>query len=127
MYVKHNINPKNKKTGDCAIRAVGAATKLGWDLAYEGLCRHGFMLKTAPNDTEAIHSFLIEQGFTEGIIRVPKGSKRPTVDSFAKEHPNWYSVLRVSNHITCCAYGNYLDIWDCGKSSVYKYWYKEIN
>ena len=127
MFIKHNVNPRNKKTGDCAIRAVAVATKLGWDNAYIGLSNHGFALKTAPNDVEAVHSFLIEQGFKEGIIRVPKGSKRPTVDSFAKEHPNWYSVLRVANHITCCAYGNYLDIWDCGSCAVYKYWYKEIN
>ena len=126
MYKEFNVNPKGKKTGDCAFRAVAAATGLGWDKAYEGLCAHGFALKTAPNETEAIESFLLTQGFKVGKIKVEKGSKRPTVAQFAEQHPNWYTVLRVANHITCCAFGNYVDIWDCGDCSVYKYWYKEI-
>lgn len=127
MYKKLNVNPKGKKTGDCAFRAVAAATGLGWDKAYEGLCAHGFELKTAPNEPEAIESFLLTQGFKIGKIKVEKGSKRPTVAQFAEQHPNWYSVLRVANHVTCCANGVYVDIWDCGNCSVYKYWYKEIN
>ena len=111
MYVEHNINPKNKKTGDCAFRAVAVATGLGWDKAFEGLCAAGFKLKTAPNETEAIEAFLLTQGFYVGKIRVPKGSKRPTVAQFAEQHPDWYSVLRVANHITCAGLGNYVDIW----------------
>lgn len=126
MYVEFNINPKNKKTGDCAIRAVAVATGLGWDKVYQGLATSGFLCKTAMNDVEAINHFLLSQGFKEGKVKVSKGSKRPTVDGFAKEHPNWYAVLRTAGHITCCGRGNYVDIWDCGYQSVYKYWYKEI-
>ena len=125
-YKEYNINPKNKKTGDCAIRAVAAVTGLGWDRAYEDLCKSGFKLKTAPNDVEAIEDFLLSIGFKIGKIRVIKGQKRITVKEFTEQNPNICAVLRVANHFTCCAYGNYLGIWDCGNHVVYKYWYKQI-
>lgn len=126
MFVQYNVNPRGKKTGDCVIRAVAVATGLGWDKAYEGLAASGFKLKTAMNDVEAVNDFLTSIGFKVGKIKVPKGSKRPTVKQFAMEHPNWYAVLRVANHITCSGRGNYVDIWDCGDCALYKYWYKEI-
>lgn len=128
MYVKYNINPINKKTGDCAIRAIAVATGLGLDEAYKGLSEAGFIIKSAMNDVESIQYFLVDiLGWKEGKIRITKGSKRPTVESFSREHPNIYAVLSVANHITCCGKGNYVDTWDCGDCSVYKYWYTEIN
>ena len=128
MYVNYNVNPRGKKTGDCAIRAVAVATGLGWDKAYLGLSDAGFKVKSAMNDTEAIQFFLVDMlGWKEGKVRAVKGSRRPTVDSFSRENPNIYAVLRTAHHITCCAKGNYVDIWDCGEQSVYKYWYKEMN
>lgn len=126
MYVNYNANPKHKKTSDCAIRAVAVATGLGWDKAFEGLTASAYKLKTVLNDVEAVEDFLLTQGFLIGKIKVQKGSKRPTVDEFARNNPNIYAVLRVANHITCSGRGNYVDIWDCGDKSVYKYWYKPI-
>lgn len=126
MYVNYNANPRGKKVGDCAFRAVAVATGLGWDKAYEGLCRAGFEIKAAPNDVEAVEYFLLSLGFKIGKIKVAKGSKRPTVDQFASEHPDWYCVLRVANHLVASGRGNYVDIWDSGEKSVYKYWYKPI-
>lgn len=128
MYVKYNINPINKKTVDCAIRAIAVATGLGWDEAYKGLSEAGFIIKSAMDDVESIQYFLVDiLGWKEGKIRITKGIKRPTVESFSREHPNIYAVLSVANHITCCGKGNYVDTWDCGDCSVYKYWYIEIN
>ena len=127
MYIEHNVNPRGRRTGDCAFRAVAVATGLGWDKAYQGLCETGFQLKTAPNETDAVEAFLLTQGFLIGKIKVRKGEKRPTVEQFASQHPDWYCVLRVANHLVACGRGNYVDIWDCGDKSVYKYWYKPIN
>lgn len=127
MFVNYNINPLGKKTGDCSIRAVAVATGLGWDKAFEGLTASAYRLKTVPDDTEAVEDFLVRQGFKIGKIKVPKGGKRPTVAQFAEMHPDMYVVLRVANHLTCSGRGNYVDIWDCGDKSVYKYWYKYIN
>ena len=126
MYVCKNLNPKGKKTGDCAIRAVAAATNKSWDETYIGLANIGFKNKTIINDTETVDLYLRQLGFNVGTIKVNKGGHRPTVKSFANEHPNWVCVLRVANHLVACAYGNYIDIWDSGDKSVYKYWYKPL-
>jgi len=126
MFIKHNVNPKGKKTGDCSIRAVVVATGLTWDQAYIGLAEAGLKLKTCMNDTEAIGYFLKSLGFTEGKIRIHKGERRITVEQFSEMYPNYYAVLRTAGHITVCGRGNYVDIWDCGSQAVYKYWYKEM-
>ena len=53
------------------------------------------------NDVESIQYFLVDVlGWKEGKIRITKGSKRPTVESFSREHPNIYAVLSVAHHIT---------------------------
>lgn len=125
-YVKYNVNPKGRKVGDCAIRAVAVATGLGWDEAYKQLSSAGFYYKCAMNDIEAVDIVLKDNGFKVGTIKVQKGEKRPTVSEFARNTPEWYCVLRVANHLVASGRGNYVDIWDCGDKSVYKYWYKEI-
>lgn len=125
-YVKYNINPLGKLTGDCSIRAVAVATGLSWDKAFEGLTVSAFKLKTVPDATEAVQDFLLSLGFEVGKINVSKGSKRQTVAQFAESHPNMYCVLRVAGHLVACGRGNYVDTWDSGDKAVYKYWYKPI-
>lgn len=126
MFVKYNVNPRNRKVGDCAIRAVATATGLGWDEAYKQLAAAGFLYKCSMSDVEAIDIVMQNNGFKVGTIKIHKGDKRPKVAKFAEEHPNWYCVLRVANHLVASGRGNYVDTWDSGDCSVYKYWYKEI-
>lgn len=126
MFKKLNLNPRGKKAGDCAIRAVAAATGLDWDDAYIALANAGLTLKCAMNDIDAIDLVLRDRGFELGKIRIQKGDKRPTVEEFASEHPDLICVLRVANHLVACGQGNYVDTWDSGSCAVYKYWYKEV-
>lgn len=126
MYIEYNVNPKKKKTGDCAIRAVSVASGLSWDAAYKGLAASGFLLKTAMNDVEAVDHFLKSIGFKEAKLRIRKGEKRYKVAEFAEMYPDYYCVHRVANHFVATGRGNYVDIWDSGDMCIYKYWYKEI-
>lgn len=125
-FVEYNENPKKRRAGDCAIRAVAVATGLGWDEAFKQLAKAGFELKYAMSDVESVHKVLTDNGFSVGTIKVSKGMKRPTVDSFASSHPDMYCVLRVANHLVASGRGNYVDTWDSGDKAVYKYWYKHI-
>lgn len=126
VYIEKNLNPSGKKTSDCAIRAVAAATDQSWDKVYMDLANTGFQLKKEMSDVDTVDRYLTSLGFITGKIKVAKGQHRPTVEGFARNNPDKVAVLRVANHLTCCAYGNYVDIWDCGDCSVYKYWYKEL-
>ena len=123
-YANVNINPKKNTTGDCSIRAVGAATGLGWDKAYEQLVAVGFVMKLDPADPAVVEKVLVDNGFCIGKVVASKGSSRPKVYQMAEEHPNWNCVLRVANHYVATVKGNYVDTWDSGGKSVYKYWYK---
>lgn len=122
-----NENPKSKEVGDCVVRALATATENSWDDVYRELCKIGFELKVMPNSDEAYHRYLENNGFERRKISVKKGSKRPTVLSFTKEHKEGVFILRVANHVTVCKEGIYYDIWDCGNSCVYSYWVKLNN
>ena len=115
MYIQRNLNPKGKKTDDCAIRAVAAATGLDWLSASRLLTKHAEENYTVLNSSEAVEKALLSVGFIKGKINVSKGSRRPTVRSFSEDYPNIIAVLRVANHFTAC-----------GDKSVYSYWYKPI-
>lgn len=130
MKSKHkyyNPNPLKKETGDCVVRALVKATGKSWDEVYKELCEIGFELKVMPNSDEAWKEFLLRNSFEYCKIQVKKGSKRPTVESFAKEHKKGIYVLRVANHLVTVHDGYYYDIWDSGKKSLYGFYKKVID
>lgn len=125
MFINKNLNPRGLKTGDCAIRAVAGATGLSWDEAYNIMAYTGFNIKREMAEVETVEKVLLDRGFKVGKIKVVKGCKRPTVRGFAEQHPNMTGVMRVANHLVAFGRGHYMDIWDSGDCSVYKYWYVE--
>ena len=34
-YIEYNMNPKNKKTGDCVVRSISFATNKKWEKVLE--------------------------------------------------------------------------------------------
>lgn len=123
-YFYKNENPLKKETCDCVIRALVTATGESWDNIYKDLFQIGFEWKVMPNSKEAWEELLIRKGFTRNKISNAKGSKRPTVKEFTKEHIEGTYILQVANHLTVSKDGVYYDIWDCGDKSLYSYWSK---
>ena len=78
-----------------------------------------------PNSKPAYEKYLLDNGFKYGIISVKKGSKRPTVESFTKEHKKGTYILRVAHHVVASVDGLYYDTGKCGHKSLYGYWYNE--
>lgn len=124
--IYYNPNPKKLEVGDCVVRAICKATDKDWDTVYMELCKLGLELKMMPNDTDNWKEYLRRNGFIEHKISNKKGSKRPTVDSFARSHKKGIYILRVANHIVTCVAGYYYDLWDCGNKSLYGFWEKPI-
>lgn len=125
LFNNVNLNPVGKKVGDCTIRALSMATGKSWDIVYMDLCEIGFDLKCMPNDDEVLKVFLERNKFERVSIKVTKGSKRPTVQSFTSEHKDGVYILRVANHVVTVKDGLYHDTWDSGTCSVYSYWIKK--
>lgn len=120
----YNPNPLKKETADCVVRSMCKATSKEWQPVYKELFEIGLELCVMPNNDEAWKEFLIRNGFTYNKLTVKRGSKRPTVDSFARAHKVGTFVLRVANHVVTCQDGYYYDTWDSGDCSLYGYWSK---
>lgn len=68
--------------------------------------------------------YLEEHGFEYVGISNKKGSKRPTVESFTKDHKEGTYFLSVANHVVASVDGNFYDTWDSGDCCLYGYWEK---
>lgn len=129
LFVPFQPNPSWKGKGrykhqDCSIRSICAATNNDWNTVYDMLCESGKQVYDVPGSDESIECCLKNLGFIRKTIRVTKGSKRPTVKSFAEEHKSGNYILRVSNHVVGVVNGYYYDCWDCGYCCVYSYYEK---
>lgn len=128
-YVYYQPNKKDLKDryGDCTIRALSKALNCTWLEAFDKmipLCRE-YQVSNVFDAPSIIEREIIGKlGFNYVGVSNKKGSKRPTVDSFAKDHPEGIFILNVANHEVACVNGKYYDTWDCGYKSLYGYYEK---
>lgn len=115
-FKKFNNNPLGKENGDCVIRAISTALGKTWDEVYDDLVIIGRELKAVPNSNFCYESYLKEYELI--TPKVIKGQKRLT----ANEMSNGTYILRQANHLSVIKNGVLLDLWDCRKKCVYKYW-----
>lgn len=130
MYKYYQPNEKDLKDayGDCTIRAFSKALNKNWIDTFKLLIDYQikYQCPIGGMTLDLYKKVLKDLGFEYKGISNKKGSKRPTVKSFAKEHTQGTYILSVSNHFVCCTDGNYYDTWDCGSKSLYGY-YEKIN
>lgn len=112
---------QRKRAADCTVRALMKLLGVTWEEAYDELCKQGRRLKRMTNETECVYAALAGYGYVKRSISVGKGSKRPTVASFAADHPKGHYLLNVANHVVACVDGHYYDSWDCGDKCLYGY------
>lgn len=126
IFTYENINPKNRITGDCEIRAIAKATKMSWEKVVCGLAEIGIETGYSPFVVESYGLFLERQGFKK--MRQPRHLDRTkyTLREFIAEHPRGVYVVNMPNHLTVVVNGKNYDIWDCTKSSrkIGNYWAK---
>lgn len=123
-YINFNANPKNRKTGDCVIRAISLALNKSWADTYREMTEHcipkGYML----NYKDGYKSYLKKLGYE--MLKMPKrfDNTRYTVKEFADElaEENSIYILSIANHVTVIKNKDLYDIWDCSKKSVGNYW-----
>lgn len=122
IYFQPNKLDAKDAHGDCAVRCACKAENVDWLTAFDMLCLIARRIQSMPNSKACYEVLLKERGYIYHKISNAKGSKRPTVDSFAKEHGTGTFVLVVANHYVCCKDGNFYDTWDSGKKCLYGYW-----
>lgn len=126
-YVYYQPNDKDLKdeVGDCQIRAFSKVLGLSWLEAFDlttPLCRELQTYTIFGCDLKKTKEAMSKLGFEYTDISNKKGSKRPTVDEFAKKHPIGKYILSVANHVVACVDGKYYDTWDSGYKCLYGYY-----
>lgn len=124
-YYQPNEKDKKDEYGDCVIRALTKALNKSWFEVYDELVPIARELQCMPNGKPAYEKYLLDNGFKYGIISVKKGSKRPTVESFTKEHKEGSYILRAAHHLVASVDGLFYDTWKSGNKCLYGYWYNE--
>lgn len=128
-YVYFQPNDKDIKDefGDCQVRALSKALGLTWLEAFDitiPICREfqTYTIFGACGNMEKKKEALGRLGFAYTGVSNKRGTKRPTVDSFAKDHPTGSFICNVANHVVAVVDGKYYDTWDCGECSLYGYY-----
>lgn len=129
QYYQPNKKDLKDKYGDCTIRALSKVFDCSWLDAFDMIipfCREYQCsnIFDVPNKIE--QEIFKKLGFSYTGISNKKGSKRPTVDDFAKLHLQGTFILNVANHEVACVDGKYYDTWDCGDCCLYGYYEKII-
>lgn len=126
-YQPNDKDPKRHGSsfGDCTIRALSKALGLSWLEAFDvtiPFCRKYQTSNIFNMPPKFRNEVMLKLGFYYTGVSNAKGSKRPTVASFAKEHPSGTYILSTANHIVTVDSGYYWDSWDSGSKAVYGYY-----
>lgn len=125
VYFQPNDKDLKDKVGDCQVRALCKALNLSWLEAFDltiPICRELQTYGIFDCDLKRTKEAMKTLGFEYTGISNKKGSKRPTVLSFAQSHPHGRFILSVAGHVVACVDGRYYDTWDCGHKSLYGYY-----
>lgn len=126
-YVYYQPNKKDIKDqyGDCQVRALSKALNVSWVEAFDltiPICREMQTYTIFGGTCKVGKESLARLGFEYHGVSNKRGTKRPTVDEFAKEHRTGSYILKVAHHVVACVDGKYYDTWDSGRCSMYGYY-----
>lgn len=123
-YFQPNEKDIKDEYGDCVIRSLCKALDMEWLEVFDEITPISREMQVPFNCKPCYSKYLENKGFEYKGISNKKGSKRPTVKSFANEHREGTYVLRLAHHIVTVVDGFYYDTFDSGFYSLYGYWEK---
>lgn len=126
-YYQPNALDLKDMYGDCTIRAMSKVLNCTWLEAFDRLipfCRKYQASNVFNTPLEIRKEILKAFGLEYHGVSNKSGTKRPTVDEFAKDHPTGTFLLHVAHHEVACVDGIYYDTWDSGHCSMYGYYQK---
>lgn len=121
-WMPYNPNPKDRRVGDCAIRACCKATGRTWNEVFLDLADIAFRQKDVLSANMVWGEYLKNNGY---IRHEP--DYRIEVFDFCAEHPRGIYVLGLDGHVITVVDGMYYDTWDSGEKNVLYYWERRGN
>lgn len=123
-FVKKNVNPKGKKTGDCVVRALSLALGKPYETIYRELFELSLETGYIVNDKRLEEKYLARQGFCKHKQpKKPNGTKYKIaeIDSLCREA---VIVVSCAHHLTAVMDGEVVDTWDCRAKCISNYYTK---
>ena len=123
-----NVNPKNRKTGDCSTRALVGTLGISYDEALKLQYEEALKSKYDFTSKEVMEKILNKFGYIK--IKQPKKvngkkyliSELDLIIDKAKLKEGVF--ITVANHHTCIKDGFLQDTWDCSDKTVGNYYIK---
>ena len=121
-FEKRNVNPKNRKTGDCVIRALTVATGKDYNEIYKELfdisLKTGYIL----NEKRVEDKLLEKYGFIKHKQPRKVDGSKFTIGEIDKLVNNGVVVIRCAHHLTAVLDGCLIDTWDCRCKCISNYY-----
>ena len=112
-YSFTNPNPKEKRVGDCTVRAIALATNQSWEDTYLDLCLEGYILCDMPSSNNVWGSYLTKRNWEYHRLQ----DFCPfcyTIENFCEDNPKGIYIVATGSHVVCVKDGKYYDAWDSG-------------
>ena len=122
-YIRYNINPIQKRTIDCTVRAISTVENKPWLRVYYGICAMGGNLYTMPSANEAWGEYLTAIGYKRRFVR-DDCSRCYTVRDFCRVYPKGRYILGTGSHVIAVINGDWYDTWNSGDEVPIFYWWK---
>lgn len=106
MWKYYNPNPKQKNTGDCAVRAISKAFDISWDKAKAFLDVYSMQMAEVETSDLVWGAILKEHGFKMKSLYCDDNCNLIT---FCKNHPKGVYVVKLPNHVVTVVDGDYYD------------------
>ena len=124
-YENLNVNPKNKKTTDCVIRALTTATGKSYYEVYEELYRLSIKTGWFMNEARLENKFLEQNGFVK--MKQPRKSNNTKyligeLDKLVDK--NDIVIASCNHHLTVVKNHTLYDLWDCRYKFINTYYVK---
>lgn len=113
-FIKENLNPEEKITDDCVVRAISKVLGDTWEETYIGVVMSGLK-----------HHDLFQKGYVWMDYLTGKGFKKYSIPNtcpdcysirdFCADHPRGTYLLGTGSHVVAVIDGDYFDSWDSGE------------
>ena len=122
-FEKKNVNPKNRKTGDCVIRALTVATGKPYADVYKELFDISLATGYILNEKRVEDKLLEKYGFIKHKQpRKNDNTKYLIGELDALTSPRGVVVARCAHHLTVVVDGVLVDTWDCRYKCISNYY-----
>lgn len=122
-YIYTNLNPLNKRVGDCVIRAIAKVLDMSWDDVAIDLSMMMVTKKDIISSNALWGEYLILNGFHRGVL--PECPDCLTLDEFCKTFPAGTYVACTGTHVIAVIDGNFFDTFDSSQEII-TYYYKKM-